>query len=152
MTHEDYVAIYEPLIQTQSRPQYSSCEIISVAEYDVKNVVWAFQKDSEYVSIFSHYLKAMEEKGITKQILEKYEYPIPTCPDKSGKPLNFNSCFTGFIPILAGGIIAIIMLVIEVVADKSFGVDISKYYANFNAEDNAVQLCHKCHMNLNSNL
>ena len=32
----------------------------------------------------------------------KYEYPIPTCPDKSGKPLNFNSCFTGFIPIIAG--------------------------------------------------
>ena len=101
-SQENYVAIYEPTIHTKLRPQYSTCEIISVANYDVKNVVWAFQKDYEYLSLFNHYLKAMEEKGITRQILKKYEFTPPTCPDMSGQPLDFNSCFTGFIPIIAG--------------------------------------------------
>ena len=101
-THEDYVAIYEPTKHTQRRPQYRSCEMISVANYEKKNVVWAFQKNSEYLSLFNHYLKVMEEKGITKLILEKYDTTPPTCPDMSGQPLDLNSCFTGFLPILAG--------------------------------------------------
>ena len=102
-SQEDYVALYEPVIQTKGRPQYRSCEIISIGKsYDKKQVVWAFQKDSEYLSLFNHYLKKMEEKGITKEILEKYENLPPTCPDKSGQPLDFNSVFTGFIPIVAG--------------------------------------------------
>ena len=36
------------------------------------------------------------------------------------------------------------MLVIEIVADKSFGVDISKYYENVAADANTGQMCHKC--------
>ena len=150
-SQENYVAIYEPTIHTKLRPQYSTCEIISVANYDVKNVVWAFQKDSEYLSLFNHYLKAMEEKGITKQIMEKYDYALPTCPDRSGQPLNFNSCFTGFIPLVAGGILGILMLVIEIITNKSFDVDISKYYENVAADGNAVHTCHKCGSELNSN-
>ena len=151
LSQEDYVAIYEPTIQTQHRSQYRSCEIKSVAEYDKKNVVWAFQKDSEYLYLFNHYLRAMEEKGITKQIMEKYDYALPTCPDRSGQPLNFNSCFTGFIPLVAGGILGILMLVIEIITNKSFDVDISKYYENVAADGNAVHTCHKCGIELNSN-
>ena len=101
-SHEDYVALYEAFIHTKHRPQYPSCEIISVASYEKKNVAWAFPKDSEYLSLFNHYLKAMDEKGITRQILENYETPPPICPDMSGQPLDLNSCFTGFLPILAG--------------------------------------------------
>ena len=149
-TNEDDVAIYEPSIRTRRRPQYRSCEIISVGKYDKKNVVWAFQKNSEYLSLFNHYMKAMEEKGITKQILEKYEFAPPTCPDMSGQPMDFKSCFTGFIPIIAGGLLGVIMLVIEIIADKSFGVDISKYYENVAAD--AVQMCcDNCGIDLNSN-
>ena len=149
-SQENYVAIYEATIHTKLRPQYSTCEIISVANYDVKNVVWAFQKDSEYLSLFNHYLKAMEEKGISKQILEKWESTPPTCQDLSGKPLELNSCFTGFFPLFAGGLLAIFMLVIEIFAYKSFGVDISKYYENVAAD--AVQMCcDNCGIDLNSN-
>ena len=151
-SQEEYVAIYEPNIQTKNRPQYSSCEIIIVANYDLKNVVWAFQKNSEYLSLFNHYLRSMEEKGITKQILEKYESMPPTCPDMSGQPLDLNSCFTGFIPILAGGLLAIILFGIEIIADKSFGVDISKYYENVAADAIADQMWHnKCCIDLNLN-
>ena len=150
-TNEDDVAIYEPSIRTQRRPQYRRCEIISVAKYDKKNVVWAFQKNSVYLSLFNHYLKAMDEKGISKQILEKYEYPTPNCPDLSGQPLDFNSCFTGFFPLLAGGLLGIIMFVIEIVVYKSFGVDISKFYENVAADANAVQMCHNCAIDVNTN-
>ena len=152
LSQEDYVAIYEGAIQTKKRPQYRSCEIISVASYDKKNVVWTFQKDSEYLSLFNHYLKSLDEKGITRQILDKYTDAPPTCADRSGKPLDFKSCFTGFFPILAGGILGIIMLMIELVVDKSFGVDISKYYENIESDANAGQMCHKCGINLNLNL
>ena len=96
-----------------------------------------------------HAKKAMEEKGITKQIMEKYDYALPTCPDRSGQPLNFKSCFTGFIPLVAGGILGILMLVIEIITNKSFDVDISKYYENVDCND--VHTCHKCGIELNSN-
>ena len=34
--HEDYTAIYEAAIQTIHRPQYASCEIVTVGNYDKK--------------------------------------------------------------------------------------------------------------------
>ena len=149
-TYEDDVAMYEPNIKTRYRPQYLDCEVISIGKYDKKNVAFAFQKDSEYLPLFNHYLKAMEEKGISKQILEKWESTPPTCQDLSGKPLELNSCFTGFFPLFAGGLLAIFMLVIEIFAYKSFGVDISKYYENVAAD--AVQMCcDNCGIDLNSN-
>ena len=92
-----------------------------------------------------------KSQGITKQILEKYEFAPPTCPDMSGQPMDFKSCFTGFIPIIAGGLLGVIMLVIEIIADKSFGVDISKYYENVDADLNTVQMCHNCGIDLNWN-
>ena len=150
--NEDYTAIYEAAIQTIHRPQYASCEIVTIGNYDKKQVVWALQKNSEYLSLFNHYLLTMVEKGITEQILENYEHTPPTCPDLSGAPFTLKDCFTGFIPIIAGIILAIIMLVIEIIADKSFGVDISKFYENVPADDaNAGEKCHKCGIDLHSN-
>ena len=74
--NEDYTAIYEAAIQTIHRPQYASCEIVTIGNYDKKQVVWALQKNSEYLSLFNHYLLTMVEKGITEQILENYEHML----------------------------------------------------------------------------
>ena len=46
---------------------------------------FAFQKDSPYLKLFNYYLNAMEEKGLTHQIKEKYKKLPQHCPDKSGK-------------------------------------------------------------------
>ena len=143
--------MYEPNLRTKNQPQYLDCEIISIGKYDKKYVAFAFQKDSEYLSLFNHYLKAMEEKGISKQILEKYESTPPTCPDMSGQPLGVNSCFTGFFPLFLGGLLGIVMLIIEIVVHKSLGVDISKYYENVVVADETVQMCCNCGIDLNSN-
>ena len=152
--HEDEVAMYEPNLVTQNRRIYLSCEIIAVpAKYDKKDVAFAFQKDSVYLQLFNHYLKTMEERGISKQILEKYEATPPICADMSGQSLGLKSCFTGFLPLFVGGMFGLLMLLIEIVAFKIFGVDISKYYEKV-ADDEApaaVLMCHNCGINLKPN-
>ena len=44
----------------------------------------------------------MREKGSLKEILEKYEPPPQICPDASGLPLGFESCFTAFLVLIMG--------------------------------------------------
>ena len=106
---------------------YIACEIIALpGKYNGKDVAYGFQKGSPYVNLFSYYLKYMEEKGISQKILEKYEPPPQFCPDKSGKPLGFDSCITGFLFIAGGLISALAMIVIEMIMSKIFGFNISK--------------------------
>jgi hypothetical protein len=44
----------------------------------------------------------MREKGILNQIFQKYESPQQICPNYSGKPIGFESCFTAFLVLLSG--------------------------------------------------
>ena len=149
--HEVEWAIYDPNMRTIHMTMYLNCEIITIpAKYDQKQVAFAFQKDSEYLSLFNYYLKIMEEKGISKQILEKYEATPPICADKSGQALGMKECFTGFFPLFAGGILGFLMLFIEIFAFKIFGIDISKYYEKIDVDDAPVQMCDKCRIDLNS--
>ena len=79
------ITIYLRNLQIESLPEYDSCEIITIpAKYDQKPNAFAFQKDSPFVKLFNYYLKAMDEKGISHQIEEKYKKLPQTCPDKSG--------------------------------------------------------------------
>ena len=43
------------------------------------------------------------------------------------------------------------MLVIEIVAHKSFGVNISKFYETVPADANSAKMCYKCGIDLNLN-
>ena len=72
------------------------------AKYDPKHCAYGYQKDSPYQGLFNFYLKEMREKGSLKQILNKYETGTQFCPDESGKPLGFESCFTAFMALIAG--------------------------------------------------
>ena len=63
---------------------------------------YGFQKDSPYLGLFNHYIKELREKGILNQISNKYDTGAQVCPDESGKPLGFESCFTAFLALLAG--------------------------------------------------
>ena len=80
------ITFYLRNVVIESLPQYDSCEIITIpASYDNKPNAFAFQKDSPYLKLFNYYLNAMEEKGLTHQIKEKYKKLPQYCPDKSGK-------------------------------------------------------------------
>lgn len=80
------VTFYLRNVVIESLPEYDSCEIITIpAKYDQKPNAFAFQKDSPFVKLFNYYLKAMDEKGISRQIKEKYKKLPQYCPDKSGK-------------------------------------------------------------------
>ena len=153
LNHEVEWAIYDPNMRTKNMQRYLNCEVITIpAKYDKKQVAFAFQKDSEYLPLFNYYLKIMEEKGISNQILEKFEAPPPICEDKSGQALGLKECFTGFFPLFAGGILGFLMLFIEIFAFKILGIDISKYYEKVTVNDVSVHMCDKCGIDLNSNL
>ena len=82
---------------------YKSCKMIAIpTKYNFKPYAYGFQKDSPYLGLFNHYLKEMREKGVLKQILNKYETGTQVCPGESGKPLGFESCFTAFLALLSG--------------------------------------------------
>ena len=76
--------------------------------------------------------------------IEKYEPPPQVCEDKSGKPLGFNSSFTGFLLLASGLIVALAVLVIENIL-SSFGIDISKFYE----KTPVLPLCLNCKNALN---
>ena len=87
-------------------PSYKTCDVIAIpAKYDSKYVSFGYQKHSPYQGLFDHYIREIKEKGALKQILNKYETDAPVCPDGSGKPLGFESCFTAFLVLLTGSII-----------------------------------------------
>ena len=52
------------------------------------------------MEIFNYFLQEMKEKGIIKQILEKYKSGPQVCPDMSGQPLGINNSFTAFLLLL----------------------------------------------------
>ena len=86
-------------------PGYRTCGVIAIpAKYDSKYCSYGYQKHSPYQGLFDHYIKEMREKGALKQILDKYETGTQVCPDESGKPLGFESCFTAFLALISGTI------------------------------------------------
>ena len=58
----------------------------------------------------------------------------------TGLPLGFDSCFTAFLVICAGGILAFILLFIEKISKIFFDLDISKLYE----KDVKKVLCSTC--------
>lgn len=55
----------------------------------------------------------MREKGALHKIQQKYESKGQVCPDQSGKPLGFASCFTAFLALLFGLCIGLGLFFIE---------------------------------------
>ena len=97
---------------------YAECKIIAIpAKYDFKPYAYGFQKDSPFLPLFNYYLKDMREKGSLKQILKKYEAPPQVCPDLNGEPLGFGACFTAFGLVFFGLIGALILFLVEKMAD-----------------------------------
>ena len=136
-----FIAYYDNYQSIAASYKYISCKIIDVPKrYDVKSWSYAFQKDSPYLEIFNYYMKALEEKGTSRQILDKYKSEPQVCIDKSGSPLGFESCFTAFLILCGGGILGCVLFVIEMVFSKFIGFDLSKLY-----QENMLRNDHLCH-------
>jgi hypothetical protein len=78
-------------------------------------MAYGFQKHSPYVQLFNHHIIDMRENGILNQILERYATPQQICPDYSGKPLGFESCFTAFLVFLIGLGFSICIGIVEII-------------------------------------
>ena len=83
-------------------------------KYEIKPYAFFLQKHSPYLGIFNYYLKEMQEKGALKQIKEKYGSRSQVCPDYSGKPLGFDSCFTAFCALMTGMVIGFATWLFEI--------------------------------------
>ena len=72
--------------------------------------------------IFNYYLKMMRESGKLGKILSEYEVQPQVCPDSSGLPLGFESCFTAFLLLLAGMALGVILFCLEC-SSRIFGTN-----------------------------
>ena len=137
------IAYYDNYESIAATPEYIACEVIDVPEkYDVKPWSYAFQKNSPYLDIINHYMKLMEEKGTAQQILKKYKSEPQVCPDKSGSPIGFDSCFIAFVLLSGGFIFGGILFAIEMLISKIFGYDLSKLYEKDVPSND--HLCNNC--------
>ena len=103
---------------------FVNCKIVATpGKYNYKHIAYGLQKDSPFLPIFNYYLNAMKEKGIFKQIQDKYEPSPQICPDYSGKSLGVGSVFVAFCVLLFGVGIAVILFGLEKLT-KSFGMEL----------------------------
>ena len=111
------VALYDNFFAASAFPEYADCQLIAIpAKYDFKPYAYGLQKDSPFLGIFNHYLRELREKGALKQIANKYESGEQVCPDMSGQPLGFDSCFTAFLAWIGGLMIGLILMILEFVS------------------------------------
>ena len=55
----------------------------------------------------------MREKGTLEKIMLDYEVADQVCPDLSGLPIGFDSCFTAFLVLLVGMAVGLISFCLE---------------------------------------
>ena len=110
-------AFYKDFIAMTTFPEYARCEILAIpSKYDISPLGLALQKNSPYLPLFNYHLNKMKQKGILEQILSKYEPPAQKCPDSSGLPLGFGSCFTAFLALLGGASVGLAIFIVEVIS------------------------------------
>ena len=101
---------------------FVNCKIVATpGKYNYKHIAYGLQKDSPFLPIFNYYLNVMKEKGIFKQIQDKFEPSPQICPDYSGKPLGVGTVFVAFCVLFFGVGIAVILFGLEKLT-KSFGM------------------------------
>ena len=128
------IALYDNFFSASSFPEYRDCKLIAIpAKYDFKPYAYGLQKDSPFLAIFNHYLRELREKGALKQILKKYESGAQSCPDMSGLPLGFDSCFTAFLALFGGLVLGLITMVLEMVSGQEKSIP---YLDSYGAEAN----------------
>ena len=82
-------------------------------KYFFRPFAWAFPKHSPYLASFNFFLRQFSETGAWSSIQKKYQARAQVCPDLSGQPMEWSNCFTAFLCLLIGIILAILLLLME---------------------------------------
>ena len=102
------------IIICRTLQEFKDCKILIIpAKYEASSFGFGFQKHSPYIQIFNFYLNKLLEKGALNRIKKKYSLEKQNCPDKSGKPLTINACFSPFVIVIGGLFVAFIILCYE---------------------------------------
>ena len=118
-------ALYDLLDSIANTREYKDCLILATdGEYFKQPIAWAFQKHSPYLDSFNHFLQDFIEKGTWDAIQNKYEPQPQHCPDLSGMPVSWGTCFTAYLVLCGGFILALLLLTLEI------GLTVSQDYAN----------------------
>lgn len=111
------IALYRDFVSMSSYSVYSKCEVLAIPEkYRFTPCGFILQKNSPYLAIIDYYLKEMKEKGLSEQILAKYDPGEQICQDSSGEPIGFDSCFTAFLALIGGLGLGLILFLVESMA------------------------------------
>ena len=74
---------------------------------------WPFPKFSPFLDVFNFYISEFIEKGSWDAITNKYAPKPQICPDNSGKPIDFSNCFTAFLILISGAVLALLLFGLE---------------------------------------
>ena len=143
------IALYYNYYSLITYPEYEACDIIAIpSKYELKQFSFAFQKNSPYLSLFNNYLREMDETGVSEKIQAKYEPHDQVCPDSSGLPLGFESCFTAFLALMGGLVAGLVLFLIEFLTREILELNFSildKYdNTKYQTVDKNIIFCKNC--------
>ena len=98
----------------RSTKEYQDCKIVvTEGKYFNRPSAWTFQKHSPYLDIFNYYIQEQIQKGQWNALINRYQAQPQACPDLSGMPIEFATCFTAFLCLIGGAFCALVFLSIE---------------------------------------
>ena len=87
--------------------------VVTEGKYFTRPYGWPFPKFSPFLDIFNFYIGEKIEKGNWNAITNRYSPRPQICPDMSGKPIEFPNCFTAFLILICGVILAFLLFGLE---------------------------------------
>ena len=110
-----FVTLYVKCFQSiRTSKEYQDCLIVATeGKYFKQPYGWPFPKFSPFLDIFNFYISEFIEKGSWDAITNKYAPKPQICPDNSGKPIDFSNCFTAFLILISGTVLALLLFGLE---------------------------------------
>ena len=129
-------ALYDSFDPIAATREYQDCLILAVdGAYFKRPYAWAFQKHSPYLDGFNYFLQDFIEKGTWDAIQSKYEPQPQNCPDLSGMPVSWGTCFTAYMVLCGGFLLALFVLILESSIGKpmaeKIGLTVSQDYLDY---------------------
>ena len=87
--------------------------VVTEGKYFTRPYGWPFPKFSPFLDIFNFYISEKIEKGNWDAITNRYAPNSQICLDMSGKPIEFPNCFTAFLILICGAILAFLLFGLE---------------------------------------
>jgi hypothetical protein len=113
--------------------------VVTEGKYFTRPYGWPFPKFSPFLDIFNFYISEKIEKGNWDAITNRYAPKPQICLDMSGKPIEFPNCFTAFLILICGVILAFLLFGLEF-AMKPFDLIFDVIRKNLGDKSNKDQI------------